>query len=439
MSKIEWCGIALALALAHAFYVRIVLFPSAYDAQNYVDIARYMGLHGVTSKFPLSDLRTYGYPSLLMLLDGLSGPRMNLVWTVFEFQLASHLTACLLVRRELAPVIPNYYRWAFLATLCNPIVLSYSAETLTESLSISTLLLACAAWLRMYQTCRISPLPMFLGGLFTGMALMLRPANLFGVAAWIAAIVILIAHIRPHPKATLLCLLSTILGSTLALLPQFFINWIHYGSFSPLVVSSLGKYQQLWGVLYIKYATAMPPIQTPSIFYLNPFSAENPADPDSPLSWYIRNPGEGLLTTGLHLFNMIDQDLLFTYSRDLDPWYRIPLGIAVHLSCALAAFGLYRMFSSNGQLSRTPPPAVALLIFILNHMTLHATTAVEMRFGLPLLLVIGPLAGWTIHSFNELTRSKKLLLVVTSSIYTSGALALSSWVRLQAPSISSIS
>ena len=69
-------------------------------------------------------------------------------------------------------------------------------------------------------------------------------------------------------------------------------------------------------------------------------SRERTLDVEAPWRWYLEHPGRGLLTIALHTFNLTDQDLLFTYSRDLDPWYRVPLGIVNHAAVALGALGL---------------------------------------------------------------------------------------------------
>src|SRR5690242_13558722 len=56
-SRGEWLAIVVAIAIAHAFYWHLVLYPSAADARSYLDIASDIERHGVFSKFPLSDIR----------------------------------------------------------------------------------------------------------------------------------------------------------------------------------------------------------------------------------------------------------------------------------------------------------------------------------------------------------------------------------------------
>jgi len=39
LSRNEWIALASAIVIAHLFYWRIAVYPSAFDARNYVQIA----------------------------------------------------------------------------------------------------------------------------------------------------------------------------------------------------------------------------------------------------------------------------------------------------------------------------------------------------------------------------------------------------------------
>jgi hypothetical protein len=213
-------------------------------------------------------------------------------------------------------------------------------------------------------------------------------------------------------------------------------NVRHYGQHSVLVAARLGHNQQIWGIAYLKYATALPPVPNPSIFYENPFAKDRPVDDERPLAWYAQYPLAGALTLALHTFDMLDQDLLFTYSRDLDPWYRIPLGIANHVLVGAALIGI-AILVGRARRDRTYALAAGtVIVYVVSHIALHATSAVEMRFGLPLLLLAGPAA---IAAIRELAHARTWRLGAFASIaivgYTTAALVLSDWVRQQAPSI----
>jgi len=228
---------------------------------------------------------------------------------------------------------------------------------------------------------------------------------------------------------------TLVVGVTLPMVPQYANNVRHYGEHTPLVTARLGQSQQIWGIANLKYATALPPVPNPSIFYGNPFAKAGPVDNDRPLAWYVQHPHAGALTLALHTFNMLDQDLLFTYSRDLDPWYRIPLGIATHAMVATALLGI-ALLTLRARTDRNAAlAAVTLAAFIVAHVALHATTTVEMRFGLPLLVLAGPAAIGALRAVARATIRDRVLAAIAIVAYTVAALALSDWVRQQAPSI----
>jgi hypothetical protein len=239
------------------------------------------------------------------------------------------------------------------------------------------------------------------------------------------------------------------------MLPQYANNVRHYDKPTPLVASTLALYQQYVGVEHLKYATGLPPVPTPSVYYNNPFAQGRPVDGAAPLRWYLDHPLQGALTLGLHVFNMLDQDLLFTYSRDLDPWYRLPLALLTHGGLALA-FMAWLLFTRRAWQPSLPPlegegpwndrhrglqwrlPWFALTVLAGLHIGLHAITLVEMRFGLPLLVLAGPMGAWMlVHTMTfEPARTRWFRVgVVTAWIVL--ALLLSHWVRQQAPSIRS--
>src|SRR5207237_7399157 len=211
-------------------------------------------------------------------------------------------------------------------------------------------------------------------------------------------------------------------GVLLPMLPQYANNVRHYGQHTPLVAARLGHNQQIWGVGYIKYATALPPVPNPSIFYENPFSNAGPIDEEHPLRWYIEHPLAGALTVALHTFDVLDQDLLFTYSRDLDPWYRIPVGIANHGLVAAALVGI-AMLSSSARRSRACAlAAIAVIAYVVGHVALHATSAVEVRFGVPLLLVAGPAAIGAVRALAHAQAWTRWLALTAIAIYVIAAL-----------------
>src|SRR5689334_1571304 len=138
LSRGEWIAIALACGIAHAFYWRAAFEPPVWDARGYLGLAIAAADKGLFSRAAFSPLRTYGYPWLLsglLCLARATGAQLGLL--VFEAQLALHLGAALFARRALAGMSPRLARLVFAALILNPFVLSYTAEILSESVSLS--------------------------------------------------------------------------------------------------------------------------------------------------------------------------------------------------------------------------------------------------------------------------------------------------------------
>jgi hypothetical protein len=454
-SGLEWLIVAAAVLAAHGFYLRILWYPSEFDAKNYLDIATDIAKQGLFAQYYYSQIRTYGYPLLLaglLSVSRLTGA--SWVWLVFESQLALYLAAAWMVRQSIRLFAPSLARIVFIGLAANVLPLSYTAETLTESVSASLLLGVCASWLRLWQSSgRGRWVWLVTGSLLAGFAVMVRPANLFLAAAWLLAAGALVwarfdSSVRRAGACAVMaiCLLAP-------MLPQYANNVRHYDKPTPLVASTLALYQQYVGVEHLKYATGLPPVPTPSVYYNNPFAQGRPIDGAKPLRWYVDHPLQGALTLGLHVFNMLDQDLLFTYSRDLDPWYRLPLALFTHGGLALA-FMAWLLFTRTAWQASLPPlqgeglrnerhrefdrrlPWLALTVLASLHIGLHAVTLVEMRFGLPLLVLAGPMAAWMlVHMTTSEPARTRRFRVMAVTVWVVVALLLSHWVRQQAPSI----
>lgn len=432
----EWIALLLAVAIAHGFFWHLVRYPSDYDARNYLDIAADIARNGLFSKFFYSDIRTYGYPLFLsVLMRGAAVTGTFWAWWIFETQLLLFVGGAVALRQAVAACYPAVAPLVFIAVALNIFALSYAPESLTESLSLSLILFGVACWVRLRDARSPNWRVALLGSLILATAVMVRPASLFAIVAWYLAVVAVCIVRRISRLRAAGIAMAVVLGSMLPLIPQYVNNVRHYGEHTPLVVAELAKNQQRWGIEYLKYATAMPPVPNPSIFYQNPLAAGRPIDESRPLHWYLDYPFAGVATMALHIFNLLDQDLFFTYSRDLDPWYRVPLGVLTHGTIALALVGAAALFlRRRGEGAALTTFAIGA--FVLAHVGLHATTAVEMRFGLPLLVLAGPMAAWAVIELRRVaTRRAQIVVAAWVVIYVVAALALSGWVRQQAPSI----
>jgi hypothetical protein len=437
LSRAEWVAFVLAIGVAHAFYVRSLAYPSDYDAQNYLDIAVDLARSGLFAKFFYSELRPYGYPLFLRMLKEVADA-LRLPWglVIFEVQLALYACAALFVRSQLARASLPAARIFLVATLLNVVALVYVADTLAECLSLVLLLIAAGCWTHLYAGGSRIWLGVAAGSLALGAAVVVRPANVFALPVWVVALAAL-AWLRGWSlRHGIGVALLTVLASALPMLPQLANNVRHYDKWTPLVAASLGRNQQIWGIAYLKYATALPPIPLPSVFYMNPYAEGRPVDEARPLAWYVQYPGAGAVTLGLHVFGMLDQDLLFTYARDLDPWYRRPLGILTHGAIALAGLAFVLLATRARQDRGYRVPFVVLSTFCVFYAGLHATTAVEMRFGLPLLVVAGPLAAWFVReTWTQRSTANRLAIVAFVAVWITASLVLSDWMRSQAAPI----
>lgn len=439
-SRGEWIVVALACAIAHAFYWRAAQLPLVFDARSYLDIAAEIADKGLLTRFANSDLRTYGYPWLLsglLRLARATGTQPGLL--IFEAQLALHLGTVLFARRSLAALASGPARLVFGALALNPFVLSYTPEILGESVSLSLITLAAGLWLRLLrseggQSARSWWIHLLLGSLTTGFSVMVRPANLFFLAAWIVAVTALFVARRVPLRRALPAAALLIAGLALPMLPQVARNVRHFARATPLSAAPLATSQQAWGIRSQKYATSLVPIPA-AIHYANPLSAGTALDENRPLAWYREHPVAGTLTLGLHVFNLLDQDLLFTYSRDLDPWYRLPVGVLNHALVALALVGFALIVRRRKQVGDLGLAALALLAYAVFHLGVHAPVLVEMRFGLPLLLIAAPLAVWAVREIRGLPDRARLTAALFVAAYVAAALAVSGWVRHQATAI----
>jgi hypothetical protein len=439
----EWLVLAAAIAVAHLFQWRLVLFPSACDSQDYLGIAAEIRRDGLFANFEWSEVRPYGYPLFLsVLLRAASALGVPVGWVVLEVQLSLYLLAASFFRRRVAERWPSLAPWAFAGIVLNPFALAYAPESLTESLSLTLFVFAAGCWIALFARPASSWMPVLAGSLAAGAAVIVRPANLFALAAWVLAVAAVCVERRAPPRAWLSSAVALVAGCALPLVPQYVNNVRNYGEHTPLIVASLGHDQQVWGVKHLKYATVLPVVPTgqhlsasrPRVFYQNPFSEGTTLDEKKPLSWYVEYPGAGALTLALHVFCMLDQDLLFTYSRDLDPWYRIPVGILNHGLIGLAVVGIGLLAVRARRERALVLVATAVAAYALAHAGLHATTLVEMRFGLPLLLLAGPSAAAAIRALVE-RPPWRVRAGAFAVAWIVCSLSLSHWVRQQSQAI----
>ena len=418
--------------------------PLYSDADSYAAIAEQMRVAGgIGFRYDLSDLRTYGYPWLLSHLFSVASvtgvPRR---WVTFEFQLIFYLTAVWMLSAAIREFSKKTAIVAFFALMVNYPALVYTTEVLTESASLSLILITCACWLEWLASKGARGyLWVAAGALVAGFAMAIRPANVFMAPVYISAIVLgAIWYNRRRWWVGLLrgVALSAIAATLLILplIPQRLHNKTFHKSNSWLMVRDLGEFQIQSGIHNIKYATAVPPNKIATIYYSNPCFDSFAEFPSPAWRWYLTNAVDGSCTVALHLFGLLDQDLLFTYAVDLDPWYRIPWGVISHSSVFLAAWFFLRKAHFKGNQDSIPISrlfVIVIVLYILSFVAVYAASCVEVRFGLPLYLLVFPLAGMALAQLAEQRWSARIRVLTLMLAYSFVSLCVSHWVRLQAP------
>jgi hypothetical protein len=152
LNRTEWTCVAVAVIVAHAFLLHTWLFPSAWDAAQYLTIGRDFAEHGLFRKFEGSDLRSYGYPFVLsVVVRAAAWTGLSFVALIFLLQFIAYGAAAFFVRAALAPFSPLAARIAFCGMLVNYYVLIYTPETLTESVSLTLLVFAAGLWVSLWR------------------------------------------------------------------------------------------------------------------------------------------------------------------------------------------------------------------------------------------------------------------------------------------------
>ncbi|HXN46304.1 MAG TPA: discoidin domain-containing protein, partial [Bryobacteraceae bacterium] len=449
LSSAEWLAVVFALLVVHgAFFRKLIYSADCCDSAGYQALAKCITDHGLFSAAAFSDLRTYGYPlflSALRLIERFTSIPLTLLSS--EFQLGMYLLSAWLLRSEIRRISQRLGQLVFLALCLNVFVLTYAAETLTESLSLTIIVMLGWCWLwsvRVFRSRRWA-LAAVTGGGLAGFAVMVRPANVFLPVVWVAGQAILVMSRRVGQNTGAAVRRAAVLALTLAAaaapcVPQPYNNIVFGGAATPLVVRDLGSFQVSTGIAVLKYATGLPPVPTRQIDYTNPLAHAGRVDPDHPLLWYRDNPQAGLETILMHAFAILDQDFIFPYVVDLAPSYRIPVAVLNHVGIGLAVYALWLWIRAARRPGRRRSilcvSLPVVMLYILGVFVIYSVAAPEARFGLPIILLAAPLAATAFSQFWRLRTLRLILLGTAIAAYAAIAIAASGWMRSQSPAIS---
>ncbi len=324
---------------------------------------------------------------------------------------------------------------------------SCAPTSLTDSLSLSLLLVVVSFWLFTWQNIGNWKYWVFLcgGSLIVGFCVMVRPANIFMLAAWFAGQLQLVfgdnaITFRKRVRSALVTAPVTVALALIPMLPQLRNNVVYYGRWTPLVADDLQRRMQTVGVLFIKYATGISPAPVVSVTYPNPLFAGTHLPAPNPGVWYLEHPVRGAATVGLHVFNLIDQDFPFVYVRNLLPWYRLPEAIALQFLVGLSLLGLFawfREFSTRkpGEIGPAITMRAAFLFSVGAYLAVYGTSDPESRFGVPLLWALLPFSFIAVQRLRAVGGKSRWVNVASVLAYAALAVCLSMWVTAQSPAI----
>ena len=194
-----------------------------------------------------------------------------------------------------------------------------------------------------------------------------------------------------------------VLGIALVLVPQALINYRHFHHFSPLVlINSVDRMpfyltQLNWGVIYQRYDSSISPLHYGGMLHSDPAGIREAAEQSKGyfdtygafLAYYISHPVSGVGHFLRHLFNGLDVDYCTPYPAKAPGNHITGLQLlnynVVALGAGLLGYSIWRAFRQPGPKLYAP---LLLSIAILLPVLLAVPTAIEVRFVLPLHLLL---------------------------------------------------
>jgi len=385
-------------------FVHVVYYPSCSvcDAVGYgVDAAR-IQQNGLAVPMASKGLRTYAYPSFLAI--AFAGYQWDATWGIFSpraaiVQTLLYLAACLTLFFSLLPVNRTFAWCAAIGLMCNPFVLNYVPQRLTEGLTASLAIFtaACAVWLSRPSPMQRKAMFLFVGSLVAGFAMMVRPANLSLCVAWMAVILFLAWR---HKGYRLAVLGIGGIGMALPILPQIGINYFVYHEFGFFPTRDLGELQTKLGLANFKYATVVLPDRSavPVFYRSSLFSASEIADHGPWL--YLLAPLRGAALAASHVFQSINHDYFFPYIYDRNSLVHAPINLLGHTVIFLAGLAGWRLAVAPSARTPVNPAVIFVVAAVAMTLLVNSVAVVETRFGMLAYVAAGPLAVWSVATLR---------------------------------------
>ncbi|UVF18357.1 hypothetical protein HPT29_017815 [Microvirga terrae] len=384
-----------------ALYLRARQTPAFADSGGYVSIAVNFLANGFNS--PYGDVRTYGYPAFLQLVGWLSkGGYHDIVAIAPIVQAAVYLASAIWLCVEIGRRNQGLANAVFIGLLLNVVSINFLAYTLTEGLTVVTVILLTVVALRAEEAeSQISKFAwLAIGTALASFAVMVRPANIPVFGVWTVT-GLLQCSVEYGGKKRLLALatfaIQAVVISLLIFSPQIIYNYNTYGKLTFFPAYELGAKQTKWGIEILKYETFVAFDNgrwwAVGVRYLNPFYDFGPI-PAEPVKWYFQNPLAAACTVLFRAFMSLNIEDIFIYLFNKNPGYSLLFAtftwFLVLMGGRFAVLSLRRYIcsSSTWYEQRGASAIIFLAGVVISSFALNLLTAFENRFNAVTLAVI---------------------------------------------------
>lgn len=406
--------VALLLATCFAFFCFFyqIINPPCCDADGYLRIAKAYAEFGISlNEKELDGLRLYAYPlflSLILKLAGVLGIQFGFL--LFIVQLSLYFLATYLLSQVIAKNLSQLTGVVvFYSLLGNMVVYPYLGVALTDGFTAILIVFIVYSVLKI-SNCIFSGDGavrttgwLVLLGYLVGFAVMVRPASIYLLFPLLVVTAALFFGRKEYAiSLASLLVLAVSVGFMLAVSPQIIYNYSAFKVFGFMPVENLGASQFDWGTHILKYLTNLSGGSL-QICYKSPWTNGSHGEG---LAWYVHNPIIGFKTIFMHLYGVLDYDYLFPYVYSLKIKYRPILFIFSQFVVFWGVAGYFyaindlRKFDS---ILKSVKSNMTYLLFslgfpalIVGWAAIHAFSGSEVRWSLPVVAALLPLAGWVV-------------------------------------------
>ncbi|MEX3931239.1 hypothetical protein AB4Y32_05360 [Paraburkholderia phymatum] len=383
-------------------------------------------------KTEFSDLRPYGYPLFLALVLRIGkAVGLSFSFSIFLAQTCLYLLVSWyfsrIVYKEWSKPIGQY---VLLGLFGNILVFPALGIALSDGFSLILQIAIVAIFTRLYLLAgKSSPvsvwLRLFLIGLLTGFAVMVRPGNIhFLLFEAVALVLYSFSLCKMRRGQFIIWLIVAALGFAIAVAPQVIFNRVvfHVNSFLP--VYDLQGRQLFFGQQYLKYGTAVNDLgQGSAMPYMSPWASSATGT----IAWYFSHPLAGAVTLLAHIFGAVDFDYLFTYVHlNAHSWR----WLSFLVSQGVVFWGLagwtriYRAalaFEKGEQRDLFRAFCIVSFAYVASWLAVYAPSAVENRYAFPLVTLFLPVALWALCTIKSLRNAGWLCICFGIYLLFSGA------------------